>query len=770
MIMTRIPFLAPAAVVLLTGGCLGFSTLFAETVNGRRVERIVKTYGAEFGYRTPVQEVYLVQHPVPEKDVKGRPLYVVLHSSGHDAERALACTRTLDNHDIYRAPDDFYALYLDCRMASATDWWWGTNACPGFTLSPCERRVLATVEEVAAKYAVDRDRIYLCGNSMGGSGTLGIGLRHGDVFAAIKANVPALVNHVSGRMGWDMEKDADAADADLAAIPDPPLLIDYSAPNDNWSAGHGHLVAMMRDRKYPWQLLWGAFGHADNDSEMLPKNDIIHAFAWTNVCRSAVLPVFTDASSDDPSPWPDHRDTMAPGQINAFFRWSAGTASATNVSVRLFLADVASRHFHVPETAVADVTLRRLGAFTATRGDVFSWTYGDRTGTAVVGADGLVSIPRLAMTRTPQTLTVTRSAESGGAVACAGRYKGHLQGVATDGRSLYWSFTVALVKTDLTGKILAARTVPNHHGDLCCVNGLLYVAVNRGRFNQENAAVSEVRAYDADTLAPGGIWTLPDMPHGAGGITWKDGRFHVVGGLPATHEANHVYEYTDGFRLLKRHDLATGFTLMGIQTAEYDASSRRFLFGIYGGKGNPPGVIVTDADLSIVSRHVGPGGLGLVRIGGRLYVGGMRNWADGCEGWIVPAPRLTDAATRYVPAKNSGNGHVRFFFEGRHGADWDDAGYVFGPDGYRPLSEHKAAFVPAQETPETWPAVGLGGNRPMSVPDLIRGVRRAAECGETLSFHLPGDRTELPKDAALSAAVDAICREAAALKVPVSGL
>ena len=31
-----------------------------DSLNGRRVE---KTYGTEFGYKAPVKEVYLVQHP-----------------------------------------------------------------------------------------------------------------------------------------------------------------------------------------------------------------------------------------------------------------------------------------------------------------------------------------------------------------------------------------------------------------------------------------------------------------------------------------------------------------------------------------------------------------------------------------------------------------------------------------------------------------------------------------------------------------------------------
>ena len=56
----------------------------------------------------------------------------------------------------------------------------------------------------------------------------------------------------------------------------------------------------------------------------------------------------------------------------------------------------------------------------------------------------------------------------------------------------------------------------------------------------------------------------------------------------------------------------------------------------------------------------------------------------------------------------------------------------------------------------------------MSIPELVRGVRRAAECEETLSFHVPGLGPEdVAKDARLSDAVEAIRREAARLNVKI---
>ena len=164
---------------------------------GRKLEVFKHGIRKEWGYATPQRDTFLVLHPKQARP--NAPLYVVLHSAGHDVHSCLACTTTVGNHDIYRSPEDFFALYLDCR-ANQGDWWWGSEKYKGPEVSPTEKRVIDTVKWVIKHYGIDENRVYLCGNSMGGSGTLGIGMRHGDVFAAIKANVPAGVEHVSNRM------------------------------------------------------------------------------------------------------------------------------------------------------------------------------------------------------------------------------------------------------------------------------------------------------------------------------------------------------------------------------------------------------------------------------------------------------------------------------------------------------------------------------------------------------------------------------------------
>jgi hypothetical protein len=74
---------------------------------------------------------------------------------------------------------------------------------------------------------------------------------------------------------------------------------------------------------------------------------------------------------------------------------------------------------------------------------------------------------------------------------CEGTYPKHLQGVAADGRqAIFWSWTDALVKTDLQGRLLRRIPADDHHGDLCFAAGKVYVAVNLGKFNAPPGAAN----------------------------------------------------------------------------------------------------------------------------------------------------------------------------------------------------------------------------------------------------------------------------------------
>ncbi|HEX4145647.1 MAG TPA: prolyl oligopeptidase family serine peptidase [Pirellulales bacterium] len=382
------------------------------TINGRAMETFESGVKPEWGYAAPQQDAFIVVHPKEER--KNAPLYVVLHSAGHDVVSCLNCTRTIGNHDIYRSPDDYYALYVDCRKNMAQDWWWGgmhlkdaglIKRNSGGNPMPVEKRVIDTVQWVIQNYEIDPNRVYLSGNSMGGSGTLGIGMRHGDVFAAIKANVPAGIEHVSDRMYFPPQ-----AVPDNVKLPDPPVAIDYSAPNDHWSEGHERFIQAMNDRKYALYCYWGPFGHANNSAEIMKVNDLIDSLDWLNIKKNEAYPVFTNATSNSKLPWPDDLKSTAAGQVNAFFRWKNVSDSAEKVELSLYLVSAAQlkTRFEIPQEASADVTLRRLQSFQLKPGDTFRWTFGTAQGEGKADVNGLITIPALKMTAEPATLTVTR--------------------------------------------------------------------------------------------------------------------------------------------------------------------------------------------------------------------------------------------------------------------------------------------------------------------------------------------------------------------------
>lgn len=196
-------------------------------------------------------------------------------------------------------------------------------------------------------------------------------------------------------------------------------------------------------------------------------------------------------------------------------------------------------------------------------------------------------------------------------VTCPGSYTNHLQGVASDDvGNMYWSFTTSLVKTGGQGKLLAQTGAPWHYGDLAWHGGKVFVAVNLGKFNQEaGAAKSWVYVHDAGSLALLAKHPVPEAVHGAGGIEWHNGRFYVVGGLPATHEANYVYEYTEDFAFVRRHEIASGQTLMGIQTV-CRVRDGLWLFGCYG---KPAVTLLTNDAFEFQGKKVFNGSFGFAR-------------------------------------------------------------------------------------------------------------------------------------------------------------
>jgi hypothetical protein len=114
--------------------------------------------------------------------------------------------------------------------------------------------------------------------------------------------------------------------------------------------------------------------------------------------------------------------------------------------------------------------------------------------------------------------------------------------------------------------------------------------------------------YDAKDLKLLAKHRTLEVVHGAGGIARKGKGFLVVGGLPKGVEENYAYEYDSELRFVKRHVIASGYTLLGIQAA--CRVEKGWLFACYGKQ-----LLRVDDSLRLVSSRPFDAAIGMVPLG-----------------------------------------------------------------------------------------------------------------------------------------------------------
>ena len=407
-----------------------------------------------------------VMKPV-DGDHAGRPLVVALHGRGGGAKGF--CAIALGSKDsVYNVPEDAYGLTLDCRENALNDFWWGamppatkeagmkiggllcnwSQAYANFingaammgelnvgptdepfkyhTMSclewchkgepPVVKRVLETIEWACLKYGIDRNCIYLVGNSMGGQGALAIGLTHGEIFAAINANVPATIWYPCSRLGFvDVHgKDVDAAGYTWN-FADPPVVVDWSGSDDAWSRDHDVMYRNMDRFKLQYMGWWGPYGHCGSVKKVREVNPDALSFDIFSVKKNEAYPVFSAASANSALPWPQKSWAAADGtggksvggvetakgkivprdgsdlvgQWNGHLRWEVVEDTKKAFRVRLWTDNGAK--------ITADVSMRRLQAFDQTKGG--RWSFGGKSGKLDYNARlRTATVPQLAIT------------------------------------------------------------------------------------------------------------------------------------------------------------------------------------------------------------------------------------------------------------------------------------------------------------------------------------------------------------------------------------
>ena len=385
---------------------------------GRKTVRYEHACLAEWGPVLTKRQYFYVMHPQNRKAAPA-PLIVYLHSAGGNAETELK----VGGEFVRKAGPEFMGLMPNSPV-NGVEGWWGAHALKADKaryaqrLTPTEQRVLATLEWVIQKHNVDRQRIYLCGISMGGSGSLGLGMRHGDIFASIWTGVPAGAQHVMDRMHFPAPVPATASPSARETylrqvsgqgLPDAPPILNFSSHTDDWARDQPQLLRAVHDGRHALVFAWGPWGHTNSYER---TNRAAYEFPWLQIRKNEAYPVFTDASTDQQYPGNKPARPDPDGQINAFFRWKTLRDAADEFSMELRLVQQAelSAPITLPREATVDVSLRRLQQFKVQAGKTYAWTFGsNQSGKLRPDAAGLLTFPRLVLSAKPTPLSVLPS-------------------------------------------------------------------------------------------------------------------------------------------------------------------------------------------------------------------------------------------------------------------------------------------------------------------------------------------------------------------------
>jgi hypothetical protein len=375
---------------------------------GRTILKFQHSSNTVWGYASPQTDIFYVVVP-KEAPSAGLPMRVILHSAGHSAKTALQDAVAPYNVQ-YKTDPGFYGIYLDCKGNSATDWWWGWYSIKDDPaketkyrndLCPTEKRMTDTIMWAINHFQIDPNRVYLSGISMGGSGSLGFGIRRGDLFAAISVAVPAGVDHAMWRNNNFISQPSI----------DPPYVVDFSSPIDSWSQGQEILIPAMQKTKCPLVFAFGPFGHT---ADVTPANTAAVEFPWLSIRKDRSYPVFTNATTDQVFSGYDPNNKTS-GQINAYFRWQnmADNSSSYSISLRLVAASELSKPITIPPSSTVDVTLRRLQKFHIAPNTEYKYTLTQgsnilQSKVASSDGNGLLTIHGLVITADPSILKITK--------------------------------------------------------------------------------------------------------------------------------------------------------------------------------------------------------------------------------------------------------------------------------------------------------------------------------------------------------------------------
>ncbi|HEX8819715.1 MAG TPA: hypothetical protein VF794_07335 [Archangium sp.] len=337
-------------------------------------------------------------------------------------------------------------------------YWWGyserlprASALEGAVPPYTARRVLALLEWVLRTWpGADPERVFVEGDSMGGAGSLTLGLLYARHFAGVhathaqtvaRAHRPWRLAQLSSLWGMPEEEVPDAdglgvwSRLDLTrALRDEPearsqfLLLEHGKDDPiihfGTVVGRSPLTGAsfyetLQEQRIGHLAVWDEGGHIEPDpwlgkywwaEDWNPRRD-----PNTFLRRDLAFPAFSHSTWDgDPGsgssgrqPWRDDSGYAGDPKVPGDTGWDGDVAGMFNRSLRWDASRLLDTHgrFVLPLRAVhgpgvsdsprVDVTPRRVQRFRCLPGERIRWRFGQARGTVTAASDGSVTVPRL---------------------------------------------------------------------------------------------------------------------------------------------------------------------------------------------------------------------------------------------------------------------------------------------------------------------------------------------------------------------------------------
>jgi predicted esterase len=268
-----------------------------------------------------------------------------------------------------------------------------------------ENRLLWMIDWSVKRYGADPQRISMGGSSMGGLGSINVGFRHPELFAATYPSTapflwwpPSSLHGLQKRDSKTLMADGKTLYADYTNSPkfaaeqhdDMPFLgwaVGRKDTNHNWQE-YVDMVNALTANHHGFCFAWNDGGHSEGGR---PMSTIQKYYPASKFARNRSYPAFGNSSIDSKLGSGSKDEGDREGGINLGFDWKDVVDEEGRWSVTIS-NDLAK------EAMTVDVTPRRCQKLKLKPGTECKWTASTgASGTVTADKWGLVTVPRVAI-------------------------------------------------------------------------------------------------------------------------------------------------------------------------------------------------------------------------------------------------------------------------------------------------------------------------------------------------------------------------------------